>query len=86
MGKSDGFSRFGPSALFLAALLLSLGGLAVAVRDLPAGISYAIWTAIGASLTVSYGMVTGAEPASLIKVLLIFGVIGCVVGLKLVTN
>ncbi|MFC8190471.1 DMT family transporter [Cellulomonas sp. NPDC057328] len=83
LGRSEGFSRVGPTVLFAVALLLSMGGLAYAMRDLPTGTAYAVWVGIGASLTVLYAMVTGAEPASLVKVLLILGIVGCVVGLKL---
>jgi len=41
---------------------------------------------IGASLTVIIAMATGAEPVSLVKVLLILGLVGCIVGLKLVSD
>lgn len=61
-----------------------MGGLAIAMRDLPTGTSYAVWVGIGASLTVAYGMVTGSEVASIAKILLILGIVGCVIGLKLV--
>ncbi|MFS0704411.1 multidrug efflux SMR transporter [Cellulomonas sp. 179-A 9B4 NHS] len=83
LGRSEGFSKVGPTVLFAVALLLSMGGLAYAMRELPTGTAYAVWVGIGASLTVLYAMVTGAEPASLVKVLLILGIVGCVVGLKL---
>ena len=84
LGKSAGFTKLGPTILFGVALLLSMGGLAVAMRDIPTGTAYAVWVGIGASLTVLYAMISGAEPASLIKVLLILGIVACVVGLKLV--
>jgi quaternary ammonium compound-resistance protein SugE len=53
------------------------------MRELPVGTSYAVWVGIGAALTVGYGMVTGGEAISTVKVLLLCGLIGCVVGLKL---
>lgn len=84
LGKSEGFSRLAPSAVFGVALVLSMAGLAYAMRTLPIGTSYAIWVGIGASLTVGYAMLTGSEGTSLIKVALILGIIGCVVGLKLI--
>ena len=84
LGKSEGFSRFGPSVVFGVALVLSMAGLAFAMRTLPIGTSYAIWVGIGAALTVGYAMLTGSEGASLVKVALILGIIGCVVGLKLI--
>ncbi len=83
LGKSEGFSRPWPTAIFGVALVLSMAGLAYAMRTLPIGTSYAIWVGIGAALTVGYAMLTGTESASPIKVVLIIGVIGCVVGLKL---
>ncbi|MGK2870576.1 MAG: DMT family transporter [Mycobacterium sp.] len=86
LGRSEGFSRLGPSAVFGVALVFSMAGLAFAMRSLPIGTSYAIWVGIGASLTVGYAMITGSEGSSVIKVLLIVGIIACVVGLKLVAH
>lgn len=83
LGKSEGFTRLMPSLVFLAGLGLSMGGLAYALRTLPIGTGYAVWVGIGASLTVLYGMASGAEPVSALKVLLLMGLIGCLVGLKL---
>jgi quaternary ammonium compound-resistance protein SugE len=84
LDRSQGFTRLGPSLLFLVALVLSMAGLAYAMRELPVGTSYAVWVGIGAVLTVVYSMITGAESTSLIKLLLLGGIVGCVVGLKLV--
>ncbi len=86
LGRSEGLSRVGPTVTFGVALVLSMAGLAYAMRDLPTGTAYAVWVGIGASLTVVYGMATGSEPVSLIKVLLILGLVGCIVGLKLVSG
>lgn len=82
LGKSDGFSRLAPTAVFAVAITASMAGLAYAMRTLPIGTAYAVWVGIGASLTVAYAMVTGSESASVVKVLLILGIVGCVVGLK----
>lgn len=82
LGQSEGFTRLAPSVTFLVSLSLSMAGLAYAMRDLPVGTSYAVWVGIGATLTVAYSMFTGAESVSLMKVLLLVGIIGCVVGLK----
>lgn len=84
LGRSEGFSRLGPSVVFAVAVTLSMVGLAWAMRDLPTGTAYAVWVGIGASLTVAYGMATGTESVSLVKVLLLLGLVGCIVGLKLV--
>jgi len=84
LGRTAGFSRLVPSLVFLVALTASMGGLAYAMRSLPAGTAYAVWVGIGASLTVAFGMLTGSEPVSAIRVALLCGLIGCVAGLKLV--
>ncbi|MEU5840895.1 SMR family transporter [Rhodococcus sp. NPDC047139] len=84
LGRSAGFTRLGPTVVFTVALVLSMAGLAYALRSLPVGTSYAIWVGIGAALTVGYAMATGAEAASLLKAALIAGIVLCVVGLKLV--
>ncbi|WP_182112510.1 MULTISPECIES: multidrug efflux SMR transporter [unclassified Actinotalea] len=86
LGRSEGFTRTGPTIVFLVALVLSMGGLAWAMTALPVGTSYAIWVATGAGLTVAYAMITGEEPTSVLRVLLILGLIGCVVGLKLTSG
>jgi quaternary ammonium compound-resistance protein SugE len=82
LGRSQGLSRPGPTAVFVVALALSMAGLAYAMRDLPVGTSYAVWVGIGAVLTVTYAMATGTESVSVVKVLLLAGIVGCVVGLK----
>lgn len=83
LDRSEGFSRLMPSLVFLGAGALSFAGLAYALRTLPIGTGYAVWVGIGAALTVAYGMTTGAESVTAVKVLLICGLIGCVIGLKL---
>jgi quaternary ammonium compound-resistance protein SugE len=83
LGRSDGLTRLGPSLVFAVASLASFAGLAYAMRQLPTGTAYAVWVAIGATLTAGYAMWTGEEPASAIRVLLLLGIVGCVVGLKL---
>jgi quaternary ammonium compound-resistance protein SugE len=83
LGKSEGFSRLVPSLVFLVGILLSMGGLAYAMRTLPIGTAYAVWVGIGATLTVAFGMATGEESVSALKVCLMLGLVGCIVGLKL---
>lgn len=86
LGQSKGFTRLVPSIVFVVSLAASMIGLAIAMRDIPVGTAYAVWVGIGAALTVIVAMVTGAEPVSVVKVLLILGLVGCVVGLKLVSD
>lgn len=83
LARSEGFTRPLPSAVFGVALVLSMLGLAYAMRELPVGTAYAVWVGIGAGLTVAYAMAAGTEPVTVVRLLLIAGLIGCVVGLKL---
>ena len=85
LSKSDGLTQLVPSLVFGVALAMSMVGLAVAMRSLPVGTSYAVWVGIGAVLTVAYAMLTGAESASLAKVVLMTGIVGCVIGLKVIS-
>ena len=82
LGRSDGFSRLGPSLVFVVGLLVSMGGLAIALRELPTGTAYAVWVGIGAVTTATWAMAVEGEPASLVKVLLLAGIVGCVMGLQ----
>lgn len=82
LGRSDGLTRLGPTITFGIALIASMVGLAYAMRGIPTGTAYAVWVGIGASLTVGFGMVTGTEPISSVRLLLLAGLVGCIVGLK----
>jgi quaternary ammonium compound-resistance protein SugE len=66
------------------ALVVSMGGLAWAMRDISTGTAYAVWVGIGAALTVIYAMVTGDASVSWVKIALLMGLVGCIVGLKFV--
>jgi quaternary ammonium compound-resistance protein SugE len=82
LGKSEGFTRLWPSIIFVGALVLSMAGLAYSMREIPVGTSYAVWVGIGAALTVGYAMFFGGEGVSMVKLLLVLGIVACVVGLK----
>lgn len=82
LGRSEGFTKLGPSIIFVVVLTLSMVGLAYAMKTLPIGTAYAVWVGIGAALTVAIAMITGGEPASTAKVAMLLGIIGCVIGLK----
>ena len=84
LGYSEGLTVLVPSLVFFVALAGSMAGLAYAMRGIPIGTAYAIWTGLGAALTVTYAIVWGGESASVLKVLFLAGIIACVVGLKLV--
>ena len=83
LGRSEGFTRLTPSLVFVAGLAASMAGLAYAMRGLPIGTAYAVWVGIGAALTAGWAMWSGQEPTSIVRVLLLLGIVGCVVGLKL---
>lgn len=83
LGKSEGFSKLGPTLIFISSLLASMAGLAYAMRDLPVGTAYAVWVGIGAALTVVYAMITGTEASSLLKIFFLLMIVGGVIGLKL---
>ena len=85
LGRSEGLSKLVPSIIFVVTMVISLFGLGYAMRTLPTGTSYAVWTAIGATTTVVFAMATGAEPFHVVRLLLVLGIVGCVVGLKLVS-
>lgn len=86
LSKSDGFTHPVPTIVFFLAMIVSMAGLAYATKTLPIGTAYAVWVGIGAACTVVYAMATGAESASIAKIVLIAVLIGCVVGLKLVSD
>lgn len=85
LGRSDGLKRPVPTVVFIVAGVLSLVGLGTALATLPTGTAYAVWTATGASLTVAWAMLTGAESASVKKVRLLTGIVVSVVGLKVIS-
>jgi quaternary ammonium compound-resistance protein SugE len=84
LGKSEGFTKLWPSIIFGGALVLSMAGLAWAMREIPIGTAYAVWVGIGAALTVTWAMASGDTSVSWLKIALLVGLIGCIVGLKLV--
>lgn len=84
--RAAGVDKVVPLVVFVVATAISLGGLTWALRTLPVGTAYAVWTAIGAAATVTWAMVTGAEQVSVVKVLLLVGLVSCVVGLKVVSG
>ncbi|MCT2043162.1 multidrug efflux SMR transporter [Pseudoclavibacter alba] len=84
LGASAGLTVPLPSIVFVIALIASSLGLAWAVKHIPIGTAYAVWTGVGAALTVSYAMVNGNEAVTPLRVLFIALIVLSVVGLKLV--
>ena len=82
---TDGFTRPWPTTWTVLAKIASVVLLALAVRTLPIGTAYAVWTGIGAAGTVILGIVLFAEPATLLRLAFVAMIVGGIVGLKLVT-
>lgn len=81
--KSQTFTRLWPSAVFVVGVVLSMTGLAYAIRSLPLGTAYAVWVGIGAVGTAVYGVVALSEPASTARLGCILLIMAGVVGLNL---
>ncbi|MGV8885607.1 MAG: DMT family transporter [Microbacteriaceae bacterium] len=86
LGLSNGFTALVPSLVFGVAVVVSMLGLGWAAKQIPIGTAYSVWVGIGAALTVAYAIASGAEEFSIWKVVFIAGIIGAVVGLKLVPS
>ncbi|MGI4811936.1 MAG: quaternary ammonium compound efflux SMR transporter SugE [Janthinobacterium lividum] len=83
MKVSDGFTRFWPSAITLVAAAASFGLLAMAMRQLPLGTAYAVWTGIGVIGSFAYGIFFLNEPANALRLVSAALILVGLVGLKL---
>jgi quaternary ammonium compound-resistance protein SugE len=83
---TEGFTRLGPSAVTLAAIVASMYFLALAVRTIPIGTGYAVWTGIGAVGVAILGIILFDEPRDLIRVVSILLIVGGIAGLKLTST
>lgn len=86
MKYSDGFSRLWPSVLTIAAMLISFGLLSYAMKTLPVGTTYVVWTGIGAAGTALMGMLLFGESRDATRILCLGLIIAGIVGLRLVEN
>jgi quaternary ammonium compound-resistance protein SugE len=84
LSRSRGLTRLVPSVVFGVALVLSMVGLAFALRSIPVGTGYAVWVGIGAVGTAAYGMAVLGEPATVARLLCLVAIVAGVVGLKVV--
>jgi quaternary ammonium compound-resistance protein SugE len=82
---SMGFTRLWPSVFTVAAMGGSVGLLGLALRHLPLGTAYAVWTGIGTVGTAVLGMVLLGEPAGALRLLSIGLIVAGIAGLKLLT-
>ncbi|MGK0742026.1 DMT family transporter [Leucobacter sp. Z1108] len=85
LSASQGFTKWRPAVLFVVSLSVSMMGLAWAMLQLPVGTAYAVWVGIGATLTVIWGFVTRQERPTFARILLLLLLVGCVIGLKVVS-
>jgi quaternary ammonium compound-resistance protein SugE len=82
---TDGFTRLWPTLGTVASMIVSLGLLGLALRSLPLGTAYAIWTGVGTVGTALLGIALFQESAELLRLLCIGLIVAGIVGLKLVT-
>ena len=79
----DGFRNMPWTLAFLVSVAISMGLLELAARTIPMGTAYAVWGGIGAVGTVIVGILWFQEPSSLIRIMLIFGIVAAIAALKL---
>jgi quaternary ammonium compound-resistance protein SugE len=82
---TEGFTRLGPTLATVASMIVSLGLLGLALRTLPVGTAYAVWTGVGTIGTALLGIALFNESADLIRLACIGLIVAGIVGLKLVT-
>ena len=82
---TDGFSKLMPSVITIAAMIASVVFLALALKTIPVGTGYAVWTGIGAVGTAILGIVLFAEPATAARIGCIALIVAGIVGLKIVS-
>ena len=80
---SDGLTRFWPTAATVIAIALSFGLMALALRSLPFGTAYAVWTGIGAVGSIIVGMLLYSEPTDPVRIVCLTLIVAGMVGLKL---
>jgi quaternary ammonium compound-resistance protein SugE len=82
---SEGLTRFWPAVATVIAIALSFALMAVALKSLPFGTAYAVWTGIGAAGSIIVGMLVYGEPTNAVRVLCLTLIVAGMVGLKLST-
>lgn len=83
---TDGFTKLWPSVGTLASMGVSVLLLAIALKTLPLGTGYAVWTGIGTIGTVIFGIIVFGESTEVLRIACIAIIIGGIVGLKLITS
>lgn len=80
---SDGLTRFWPTAATVIAIILSFALMALALRSLPFGTAYAVWTGIGAVGSILVGMTLFSESVDPVRIICLTLIVAGMVGLKL---
>ena len=84
--QSEGFTKPAPTVGFLITLVLSMFLLSQAIKSLPVGTAYAVWTGIGAAGTAIFGMVFLGESRDLLKIVSLVMLIAGIIGLRLTSS
>jgi len=79
---TDGFTKLYPSIGTIAAMIVSFTLLSIALKEIPVGTGYAVWTGIGAVGTAIIGMMILGESRELLRIFCIFLIIAGIIGLK----
>ena len=82
---TEGFTRLWPSLWTIAAMVISLALLGIALKTIPVGTGYAVWTGVGAAGTAILGIILFAEPATAMRLGCIGLIVAGIVGLKIVS-
>jgi len=83
---TNGFTKLAPSLLTVSAMGISFWLLSVAMKTIPVGTAYAVWTGIGAVGVVIFGMVLFGESRDIIRIICLFLIVSGIVGLKIVSS
>ncbi|HEY9536104.1 MAG TPA: quaternary ammonium compound efflux SMR transporter SugE [Kiloniellaceae bacterium] len=82
---TEGFTRLWPTVATILSMVVSLGLLGLALRTLPLGTAYAVWTGIGTLGTVALGMMLFGDPVNAVRLTCIGLIVAGIAGLKLTT-
>lgn len=83
---TDGFSKLVPSLLTVVAMALSIWLLSVAMKTIPIGTAYAVWTGIGAVGVAIMGMVLFSESRDILRIICLLFIVSGIVGLKIISS
>ena len=86
LNLTENFTKFWPTLIFSACILLSFVLLNRALKDIPIGTAYAVWTGIGAVGTALVGILIYKEPATALRLFFLATLIGSIIGLKFATT